>query len=55
MKHFLAATLVSLAAIGTLASVSTDADARPFHRGGGARVGVYLGAGILAAPWVYRP
>ena len=55
MKNFLAATVVGLAALGTLAAVSTDADARPFHRGGGARVGVYLGAGILAAPWVYRP
>lgn len=61
MKNFIAATVVGLATIGSLATVSTDADARPFHRGGGARVGVYFGAGIvgasiLAAPYAYsRP
>lgn len=61
MKKFVAATIVGLAAMGSMAIVSADADARPFHRGGGPRVGVYLGAGIigasiLAAPYVYaRP
>lgn len=61
MKKFAAATLVGLAAMGSLATVSMDADARPYHRHGGARVGVYFGAGILgasilAAPYAYsRP
>lgn len=61
MKKFVAATIVGLAAIGSVLAVSADADARPYHRGGGPRLGVYLGAGIvgasiLAAPYAYaRP
>ena len=60
MKKFAAttaatvATVIGLVTLGTLAA-PTDADARPFHRGGGGRVGVYFGAGVLAAPWAYRP
>ena len=55
MKKFATTTLVALAAIGSLLLASAAADARPYHRSG-ARVGIYVGAGILAAPWVYgRP
>ena len=62
MKKF-AAAVVSLATVGALAVVSTDAAARPghHHHRGGARVGVVIGAGIvgasiLASPYAYsRP
>ncbi len=64
MKKFALTTLialvgavgpVALVAMGSLALASAAADARPYHRSG-ARVGIYVGTGILAAPWVYgRP
>ncbi len=55
MKKFATTTLIGLVAIGSLVLASTAADARPYYRSG-ARVGIYVGAGILAAPWVYgRP
>lgn len=55
MKKFVTTTLIGLVAIGSLVLASAAADARPYHRSG-ARVGIYFGTGILAAPWVYgRP
>jgi hypothetical protein len=60
MKNFVAATVAgftvmgAIGAIGVIATlVATDADARPYHHRG-ARVGVYIGAPIIAAPF-YRP
>lgn len=53
-QKVLASTLVGLAAAGSLSVISTDAGARPYHHRGGARVGVYIGAPIIAAPF-YRP
>ena len=55
MNKFSTTTLIGLAAIGSLLLASATADAHPYQRSG-ARVGIYVGAGILAAPWVYgRP
>lgn len=53
-QKVLANTLIGLAAAGSLSVISTDAGARPYHHRGGARVGVYIGAPIIAAPF-YRP
>ena len=56
MKKFATTTLIGLVAIGSLVLASAAADAHQYHRGGGARVGIYVGSGILAAPWIYgRP
>ena len=61
MKKLIVATIVGLTAIGSTLVLPTEVDARPYHRGGGVRAGVYLGTGIvagalLAAPYAYsRP
>lgn len=60
MKRIVSTLLAGVGALsvcGVLAFAASDADARTFHHrgGGGVRLGVAIGAGIIAAPWVYRP
>jgi hypothetical protein len=55
MNHTITKTLAVLTAAGTLGALaltSTAAEARTHFRG---RVGVYIGAPIIAAPWYYSP
>ena len=57
MKKIIAATLIGVAAIGSLAITSTDADARTYYRGGGriggARIGAFIAAPIIASSLWY--
>jgi len=57
MKRFISTLLAVIGACGALAFAASYADARTFHRGGGGvRLGVFVGAGIIASPWLYpRP
>ncbi len=58
MKKITSTLLAAIGAVGVLAFAASSADARTFHHhgGGGARVGVIIGAGIIASPWLYpRP
>lgn len=50
------AFIAAAGTFGALALASSDADARPYHHHGRARVGVYIGAPLVVAPWpYYRP
>ncbi len=51
-RNVVTSTLAAVVATGALAVISTEADARHPHR---ARVGVYIGAPIIAAPFYHRP
>lgn len=53
MKKLISTTLAALFAAGGMMVVSTDADANGRHWHRGARVGVYIGAPVVAAPWWY--
>jgi hypothetical protein len=50
MKRYLSTTLVTLFAAGALAISAAAADAHGHFRG---RVGVFIGAPIVASPWAY--
>ncbi len=54
MKRFLSTLLAGLGVFGALAFAATHAEAqRHRHHHHGARVGVYIGAPLLLAPWGY--
>lgn len=54
MKSLLSTSLAALFAAGALMIASTDADANGRHHFRG-RVGVFIGAPIVASPWWYGP
>ena len=57
MKRILSTLLAGISAFGALAFAASDSEAQHHrHHHHGARIGVYIGAPLLFAPWpYYRP
>lgn len=54
MKAFKIALLSAVVLVGAAASAAAVANGRPHHHPR-ARIGVFIGAPVLIAPWYYRP
>jgi hypothetical protein len=55
MNRFFATLLASIGVFGAMAFASTYAEAQYRHHNHRGRVGVYIGAPLLLAPWYYHP
>jgi hypothetical protein len=55
MNRFFSTLLTSIGVFGAMAFASTYAEAQYRHHNHRGRVGVYIGAPLLLAPWYYHP